>query len=72
MNLREANVMREQMADLRAKLASLENRLALVEDAAQQVAALRANALKIADDRLFHVEQIKRGPGRPRKNANDR
>jgi hypothetical protein len=64
MNLREANVMREQMADLRSKLALLEKRIALVEDA--------LSTLPVTVGEVFHVEQTKRGPGRPRKNANDR
>lgn len=67
MNLREANVMREKIADLAARLASLEKRLILVEDAQRDRLESEANQANV-----FHVEQLKRGPGRPRKNPNDR
>ncbi len=75
MNLREANVMRAQMAELRINLHSLENRLKMVEDGL--VTCIKVTDLEGAltargtlsnnADPVENVFHVKRKPGRPRK-----
>ena len=56
MNLKEANVMRGQLVELRLKLQALENRVQLVEDSLATPEPIQK------PDSVFHVKR-----GRPRK-----
>ena len=60
MNLQEANKVRDSIRELRLMVDQLENRIANLEQ--------KPDLLPIVAP-MFHVEQLKRKRGRPRKNV---